>query len=193
MSGPTVTDWISAGSSVVQTIGALLAIGVTAVIARRGERDSARREREARDREDAARQAADRRADEAIARAAAAEQERISQSRKRVAEIGVHAIDLTIQSFDRQLASIRSMDLQDGDYGRATVALNWAAADTAGVTLRAIASRAEDPMLATLLEQGITTLERPETLSSWDPEAAQNFLASCGRELRYLREGLIEA
>jgi hypothetical protein len=189
MAGPTVTDWISAGSSVVQTVGALLAIGVTAVIARRGERDSARREREAIEREGAAREAADRRADEAISRAAAAERERINQARKRVADIAIHSIDLAVASFERQLASIDPTDVGDA-YGGPTVALNWTAAEAAGVTFRALASRADDPMLATLLEQGMVSVERPDILSPWAPHGAKDFLGACVQELRHLRQGL---
>ena len=189
-SGPSTTDWISAASSVVQTVGALLAILVTAMIARRSERDAARRERESVAREELARSAADARAEEAIARAAAAEQERSSTARKRVAHLGVEAIDSAIASFEQQIDAISRLPRNDSFMDPTRASLSWTAADAAIITFDALAQRTDDPVLATLLEQGKVTLEKPMGLSNWSPDGACQELESRNAELRHLRRGL---
>lgn len=193
MAGPSVTDWISATSSVFQTVGALLAIGVTAVIARRSERAAGERERLAIQREHAARTEANARADEAIRQAAQAERDRLLAARKRIAGIAVHSMDLAKEDIDRQIAEVRSMTSTDeyGDARRYTV--DWYAANTAATTLKALVARAEDPMLLTLLEHGMVTLEEPNNPGGWQPAYAVEWLGSRSREIGGLAEALRKA
>lgn len=186
MSEPSITDWISAASAVVQTVGALLAIGVTAFIARQSERSASDRERQAIEREAAARIAADARAEAAIQQAAEAEASRSSAARQRVAGIAIHALEIVTRSIDVQLEEIRALPMHDASGDLTTISMGWTAAETASTTLRALSSRADDPMLATLLEQGTVTLTKPEDIAGWYRDSAERYLSSVGREIEHL-------
>jgi hypothetical protein len=178
MEAPKVTDWIQAFAGVAQTVGALSAIIVTAIIARRSERNAADRERESVARENAARKAADDRAEAAIEHAAWREERRAIAERARIARMAQGIINTVVGDLDGQLKQIERLPAVD-DYGEtSTYRIDWEAAEAAVGTFKVMLDRSSDVMLASLLEQTIAYMQRPGTGGFWTLQGAKEVLTS---------------